>query len=379
MSQILWRVELRTSRAGLNRRISTLYCVAAAFAMAGCQRAATPSQRSAFDAGSVFVEDRQSLSHTFEVVNGLGRPLQILDESHGCGCTNVELGRKDIPAHEKTTLTINVDVSHKFGEHTFTSTLKTDDPAAPMRQYRLIVRAYSRARINPEMVDLGTIVLSGRGNRAGSAQATPQASKSVDISVYSPAGTQHLPTPVISNAHPELAAAIGPRSACEILADGVIRQQFPINVTVHSTDGAKEENVRRDLKIDLGKTHSTTLHVAWRNEGVIAAVPRNLHFGSIDPSAGQTRSLSVRLRSRKERPFRILNVRFDEASRTSDRGAPIELPTRSQPSHSLALTLPNNILASGGRGMSGKFHVLTDDPECPEVEIPWSVFIKKKS
>ncbi len=66
----------------------------------GCDVVRVGPPGEVFDAGPIFAGAREPLTHRYQVTNTTGRTVRILDESHSCTCTKVEVEKKTLQPGE---------------------------------------------------------------------------------------------------------------------------------------------------------------------------------------------------------------------------------------------------------------------------------------
>ena len=140
-----------------------------------------PSQR--YDAGLIFVDKPQEITHRFEVVNTTRRRVTISKVTPSCICSTSRVDKTVLAPGERTGLLLGVKLHAAYSKNSISCTLRTDDPSRPDWIYNFDFEAIPPIAIDPSRLDLGELDLDS-GDSEGSAGRVKASSK-VIVDVYS--------------------------------------------------------------------------------------------------------------------------------------------------------------------------------------------------
>ena len=123
----------------------------------GCSGEISRPLGKVFDAGAVFADATPVISHRFTITNTTKRPVKILEETHSCTCTAVEVEHRLLNPGESMVLKMSVRVPTGYSEYDISCTLKTDHPTLPNWDYRIRYRTFPRARVISDRITLEAI------------------------------------------------------------------------------------------------------------------------------------------------------------------------------------------------------------------------------
>ena len=341
--------------------VSTVACLSF---LVGCSSRPVGPPGGAFDAGAVFAVKTPVLTHTFLLTNTTGRAVRIMDESHTCTCTQVDLERKTLKPGEGVPLTMSVSVPQGYSSLDLGCAVLTDHPELKEWRYRMRFRSFPNARIVPDRINLGSHGSDGAG---GGDEV--RASRAY-LEVFTPAGGRPL-RPGAVTVGPELAAVLDPTPTVDLIEDGVQRARYAITIDLDGkprSDGLSS----RDLTVGMAEGLPASALVVWSNVLPVTCAPAQIHFGMV-ADGDLPKSAKVVITSNRGAPFIASPVNRDPG--------PVRVKTlgdaaRPSPSHTIELTLSD--LGDGpSTALSGSASVKTDLSDMPEVEIPWSAFPRR--
>jgi len=347
---------------------------------ASCSRSETPSSRGeVFNAGPVFWSDTPVLEHTFQIVNRSRRLLKILEETHSCSCTQVEIGSRSIAPGAKTAITLRVNVPPGYGDRSVLCHLTTDDPATPNRSYEIRLTSYPRVSVVPAKLEFGTITaedesVDEKTSAAGGRSRTPLRQRAW-VELYRPPNRDRPPSPKVFSLKSDVTVELGRVPMRDVLPDGVLRYRYPLDVVL--TAGKRPAKMYvRDVAIPFEDDLIASLQVIWKQAGSLSCMPSSLAFGMAEVGDSVVKKGQVRVASYGGATFRILGVDSGSpAGAVMPGDASGRFPTASAEVHELRFELTPP--AEGSRVFSGQAVVKTDDPRSPEVRIPWSLFLRR--
>lgn len=333
---------------------------------AGCSRGASETLGESFDAGAVFLESTPKITHAFRLSHRSDRTVTIKDIKRSCACTAAVVGKKTIAPGEAVALTMTVDAKPIYSNQSVVCTLETDHPTQPEWTYRLSFRTYPRVRFDAATIDLGELPDSPE------ADAKSGAGKAVWLETYEPA-TQ-LPVaaaPFDLDCRPPLSASVGGEPDTEFIEDGTVRRsRHPVRVAIDPSAGREGPSgtYTGTVTARTGPKAIASTVVIWSRKAPLEVSPPNLSFGLVN-RPGDRSSRKVILRSRDDRPFRVLSVAGgaeDVAATGPDPGK----PTGPAPTQVVELTFRRG--PASRRFATGQAVIRTDHPEMPSLRVSWS-------
>jgi len=295
-----------------------------------------------YDFGKTLVHGQPALEHSFELKNESRRVLRLLGASSSRPCCST-IGRLPdlVRPGESANLSFSIRPNNQFGRRDLSFTVRTDDPARPIRTYSLIATLLPEFEIlgdegNPRMIPVGS---------PGKSQLTVICRRS---------SGEGLPSPEsIATTGPISARFVGEASETTIAADTIeATRTAEVDLPADS-----EAGVHRGEVVFRWASAADRIHpVVWQVAPRIVAHPSGI---IVEPSTGgQTRSVLI---SASDRDFRItrISASFLVASSCAN-------GSEARRSHQVTLAIdPTRIVSGSAR----EVRIETDNADQPLVTI----------
>jgi hypothetical protein len=108
-----------------------------------------------FDAGVVFADSTPLISHTFQLKNDSIQPIDIVEFTPLCACTDAKIDRATIAPGEFASVAMSVHVTPADSEQSADCIVRTTDTLKPVQVMRVIHRSPPRVRCEPNPVTFG--------------------------------------------------------------------------------------------------------------------------------------------------------------------------------------------------------------------------------
>lgn len=354
------------------RLIAFFPCILGAIS---CRSKESVNRIETFDAGPVLADETISYSHEFRIQNSGSQVLRILDESHSCTCTKVEIPIKELRPGGSGIVRMKVTLGTGFEMRSLICDVKTDHPEVPNRRFVLNITAYPRSQFVPSEVSFGTITSSARRDE-GAVRPRPAGRNLTSrawLEVYARTQTEPLPKLGEVVAPDELLVSLDRKPVVEYLPDGIRRCRYPVTVALRSSD-LPEQSYRRHIEVPVDGGKAAALFVDWKLAGPLTFAPSVLSFGIVKSGDSTAKTIRGRMTTRSERPFRILEVETGSPWLVAANGEGDLFPTTSARLHELVFEF--RAPESQHRAVSGVAVIRTDDAQSAELRIPWSAFLR---
>lgn len=334
----------------------------------GCSREDGPPG-ARYDAGPVFASQTAFIVQRFSIANTTNRKVNILGETHNCSCTEARLGdRRSLMPGDSTSLELRVRVPQSYSKQEVSCQVKTDHPDFPVWVYQIRYESYPVAQVVPATIDLGEYV-SGMASREEGLEHSTVSNAHLDI--YYRMGDPPPPAPPKAlPARGPLLVEIDDGPDISELNGGVRRARYRIRTRLEKA-GLNPGIHSGEIAIPIeGRTTATAIAV-WRCRAPVEATPAQLHFGMATPGdVGITKSVTIRSSGGETIGIRHVDVdcefiTLSDPEKTS--GGPLNKLTAT-------LKIPSGRHA---KVLSGTIVVSTDNPECAQLEVPWSAFVRQ--
>ena len=333
--------------------------VASLCLLAGCSTRPAGPPGESFDAGPTFAARTPVVKHTFQVTNTTGRTVRILDESHTCTCTKVDLERRTLKPGETVGLTMTVNVPQGYSKLDLGSAVQTDHPGFPVWRYQLRFESFPTVRIVPDRINLGSIDSGGSGGQG-----------EAHVEVYAPAGAD-LPRLKGVTAGEGVTAVLGRDPTFDVLENGVRRARYPVEIAL---DGAPRSDglSYRELTVGTASGLPASAMIVWSCTLPVRCSPPQVHFGMV--AAGDLpKAADVLIASPGGVAFK---VKSSDGGSDLVRVDDLDAGNETSSKHRIKLTL-SALGAEPSQALSGSVRLRTDLPEMPEVLVPWSAFPRR--
>ncbi len=327
-----------------------------------CRPAARPPPGEVYDVGPMVVAQGRELDHTFRVVNTTGVPVWIVEKSHTCTCTASTLEDDRLEPGEATTVRLLVDLPESYSRQDISCFLKTDLPGSPTWTYTLRFSTVPRVWVEPTALYLGNRI---------DPEAEPGSLRSVATVDRFLSERVATPDPPAIEAPPGVLLAVDDAPEVGPIGNGL--KQVRHRVTARFDPAAPPQPGRHSgvARLTWPDGEQATVVVVWKQEAAVETNPPSLHFGLVAPGAAVD-PRPVTVRSVDGQHFRILGV---------DPGPGVELAAASgdgASAESHEITLAYRAPADPASPLaSGRVLIRTDLAEHPELELPWSAFVRR--
>lgn len=292
--------------------------------------------------GSVFdfgkVEQGAQVNHLFRFTNQGGQDLRIESVKTSCGCTAAVISSEVIAPGQEGTISATFDTAKFAGEKAKSISVYSNDPAQSVTTLVLQGEITVEVEVDPPQLYLGRV-------RRGE-----ETTRSVDV----------------------LYAADKP---IEIIKVETSSPLFIVQTQAFEKDGRKGKKLIVTLKKDapLGRVNdeikvittsekrpSIEIPVFGSVEGDLVIAPPQVSFGVVRRGEGKAQEVSIK--SRSEKPIRVLNVQSSNADITSTL-----VTVKDGEEYKVTLTAKSD--SKAGR-IQGEVQVFTDHPTEQQLTIP---------
>jgi len=147
--------------------LSALWCLGLAAFLMGCDASQNPPAGiyvapSVLDFG--LAADESYVEGEFQLVNTTQHPVQIVNTEVSCGCTEIDLSERVIPAGGAISLRLRADIRGRYGPQVFDALLVTDNRSTPAIRARLSGRVITTKVAGKIVRDLGAYLPGARIN-----------------------------------------------------------------------------------------------------------------------------------------------------------------------------------------------------------------------
>ncbi len=358
---------IRKDDQGWDRRPSLLRTAGAwsVLVLLGCSsRPAPPSETvRTFDAGPIVDNTQATIVHTFPVHNHTNRRVTVTGLTKACSCRSVSIDRDHIEPGATAELKMVVDANTLFTDASVACHVDTDEPLLPDLTYVVFYRTYPAVRFEDAGIQLGEYRPTDH--------AAPAPREEVTIEVYETVGDGPADRLDTIDAPAPLTVEFRPDPVVDLIEDGKVRRSR-YQAAVGLTRGPDPESGTKVgwIKATTSRGKFTMTPVSWTVTSAMSVVPSRLSFSSAGDE-GKPRKV-VKVDSKDDRPFRLLGLGTSDGE-VECAGLPSPTASTSQQVEITLLERPVR------KFMSGRVVLLTDDPEVPEIELPWSAIFPRSS
>ncbi|MEE2737933.1 MAG: DUF1573 domain-containing protein [Planctomycetota bacterium] len=281
----------------------------------------------------------------FRIRNVYRQPVRISKIKKSCGCTSASADQTLLEPGQETYLRVVFDTRKFVGKKESAITVSFNRPARA--EVTLRISGYIRKDlvINPGGAQFGSIA-QGEGAR-----------KLITIQY---AGRSNWAIEEVVSRNPFLEASLTPLSQ----RGGRIDYELTIRVLPDAPTGYLRDQVW--LRTNDRKRENVPVRVEAKIEPSVVVNPANLFLGVLKPGDKVTRPVVIRARQ----PFRVTGLEQIEGADSFR----IEIPLELKAVHVIPVTFTANDIE--GR-LAGRFRVLTDLKEHPELEFQSYVQVSK--
>ena len=309
-----------------------------------------PTTADAQDWNSVFPERSHDfgtvargskVKHAFRLVNNTGYTLHIAGWNTRCGCTDVKVGAREIPAGTQTFVEATLDTTKFVGYKPSGLTITFDQPQYITIDLNLSCFIRSDVVVNPGVADFGVV------NRTSGATQTLTLSYAGGQPNWGVVGLRTMGDHITAR----LEEISGSRQG------GSVQYQLAVALKPTAPIGYLKEEIT--LETNDPSSPRIPISVTGQVQGNVVISPSILPLGTV--RAGETKTLAVLVRSAQ--PFAVEGVESEAGGLTGEGVGGEE----SKPIHRLAVkfTAPSQ---------TGPFHgtllVKTSLADEPAVELP---------
>jgi len=350
----------------LQRRLHLLLALALMTTAGSCNQESSQERQDAkFDAGVIFVGEKQELTHTFEIVNNTTKPINIIETHKSCNCSTLELGKSKLEPAERTTLQMTIkNLTRSQGSYTVIATIVTDDPVEKSVNYTLTYRIYNRLQSESTAINLG-------GFSRKELMRTPPRKTAVLIDMISRA-EEPLDSIAEIKTQDGLRVKPDPEPIIDLLEGGRIRR---------ARISAMVETINESLLPMTSGRHSSSVNILtkkgerlsipalWEINSPVVITPNPFSFGFIGRDEAATPKHII-IRDRDNLPFRITGFRSDSKLVELVDEQFLGQNSKNLSSHEIAVRLVRAKIDSAYQ--NGIIVFLTDHPEQKELQLSWS-------
>jgi hypothetical protein len=294
-----------------------------------------------FDFGKISPD--ASVTHVFKVANDGKAYLNITHLNPSCGCTSTVLGKWSLAPGESTQVVVTFNPKGYHGVARKSIQVTSDDPANPNQTLTFeaeVIRDITPSRENVFFMDVLRTVPRKDSIKLESTNGQPV--QIIDIKA------NDAPWLTFSYRQTGLDAVV------DIALDG---RKLPVN----QQQGASLLNITTTN----AKVGPISIAVQWDLKPMVTAEPVRVAW--VGP-AGVDRSMTVTLKHRDGKPFRILAVKPSNPIIKVDLG-----DNRPAPSHAITVKLGADIKAAT---YMERLLLTLDDPDQPELEVRVSATLR---
>jgi hypothetical protein len=297
------------------------------------------------------------VEHEFTVRNTTDRAVRILGVDKACNCTTAEVSRRFLEPGQSARLRVSVRVPAARTRLSVSCAVRTDHPTLRDWNYTVAFEYLPRIALSETFLTVGS---SDKG-------VFLRKSKQVMVEVFG-RSDEDVPR-VRADAPEDLVVENDGLPEHRRLSAGTWTARYPVVVRLSDTHERTPGLHARTVTISSSDGRSASLSASWSYEPPIAVTPSFVHFGQV---AAGCRSACRRLSllSTSGRRFRVLEVRcgdpFARCDAVRGRGSAV--------SHGVEVAVVPAPEARAGP-MTGKIHLLTDEPQQAIVEVRWSMLV----